>query len=42
MQAKAASAQIRDPGKTGEDADGGSRGCPTTGTGNEGAAAVEN
>lgn len=37
MQAEAAPAQIGDTGKAGEDADGGSRGRPTAGAGNEGA-----
>lgn len=41
VQAKAAPTQIGHSGETGEDADGGSRGCETAGAGNEGAAAVD-
>lgn len=41
VQTQAAPAQIGDPGETGEDADGGSRGHQATGTGNKGAVAVD-
>lgn len=40
MQAKAAPTQISHPRETGEDADGGSGGRQTAGTGNEGAVAI--